>query len=82
MTPLKAVGHVAAKVATVLYYMLKAGRPYDEARHRHRMKLPQGPTVQVAPLVVSLAVLDAQVIEEQRNGYASDDIPPDLGAPL
>jgi len=82
MRPLKAVGHVAAKVATVLYYMLKAGRPYDEARHRRRMKLPQGPTIQVRPLFVSLEMLDAQVMEEQRTGYGSDEIPQDQGAQL
>jgi len=82
MKPLKAVGHDAAKLATVLYYMLKTDRPYDEARHRRRMKLPQAQAAVVRPLDVPLEVLDAQVIEEQRHGYASDEIPQDEGAPL
>jgi transposase len=40
MRPAKAMGHVAGKLCSVLYGMLKTMAPYDEARHRRELGLP------------------------------------------
>jgi hypothetical protein len=39
MRPAAALGHVAGKLSVVLYGMLKAGTPYDEAKHRRALRL-------------------------------------------
>jgi len=41
MRPAKAMGHVAGKLSAVLYSMLKTMTPYDEAKHRKELGLPQ-----------------------------------------
>ena len=38
--PATALGHLAGKLTTVLYGMLRTMTVYDEARHRHDMGLP------------------------------------------
>jgi hypothetical protein len=34
------MGHLAGKLSTVLYGMLRTMTVYDEAKHRHEMSLP------------------------------------------
>jgi hypothetical protein len=41
MRPANALGHVAGKLAIVLYGMLKNMTPYDEAKHRQELGLAQ-----------------------------------------
>ena len=41
MRPANALGHVAGKLAVVLYGMLKNMAPYDEAKHRQELGLAQ-----------------------------------------
>ena len=40
MKPATAKGHMAGKLAVVLYGMLKTMTPYDEKKHRKAMGLP------------------------------------------
>ena len=40
MKPATAIGHVAGKLASVLYGLLKRGMPYDDATHRQALRLP------------------------------------------
>jgi hypothetical protein len=42
MKPSVALGHMAGKLASVLYECLKTQTPYDETRHRKQMGLPVG----------------------------------------
>jgi len=53
MRPAKAMGHVAGKLSAVLYSMLKMMTPYDEAKHRTELGLPQ------AADIVTEATVDA-----------------------
>jgi transposase len=46
MKPGTAKGHVAGKLAGVLYQMLKTMTPYDEKQHRKAMRLPE-PEIEV-----------------------------------
>jgi len=41
MKPATAKGHMAGKLAVVLYSMLKTMKPYDERKHRKEMGLPE-----------------------------------------
>lgn len=54
MRPAKAMGHVAGKLSAVLYSMLKSMTPYDEAKHRKELGLPQ-----TAADIVAEATVDA-----------------------
>ena len=54
MRPAKAMGHVAGKLSAVLYSMLKTMTPYDEAKHRKELGLPQA-----AADIVAEATVDA-----------------------
>ena len=40
MKPATAKGHMAGKLSEVLYALLKTRTPYDEARHRRNLGLP------------------------------------------
>jgi hypothetical protein len=60
MRPANALGHVAGKLAIVLYGMLKNMTPYDEAKHRQELGLAQldhvlrSATVDVSPEVIDV----------------------------
>jgi transposase IS116/IS110/IS902 family protein len=60
MRPGNALGHVAGKLALVLYGMLKNMTPYDEAKHRQELGLAQlddasgSATVDVSPEVIDV----------------------------
>jgi hypothetical protein len=59
MNPATAKGHMAGKLAVVLYGMLKTMTPYDEQKHRKALGLPE-PAQEVAstPVQASVEALD------------------------
>src|SRR5262249_48115226 len=67
-----ALGHVAGKLAMVLYGMLKKGRPYDEKRHRRALGLADAEangsagqhTVETVEAIVEMPVLPPGFAEE------------------
>ena len=59
--PATAVGHLAGKLSTVLYGMLRTLAPYDEAKHRREMGLPPLNDVNrpaEAPLEIEMDLVD------------------------
>jgi transposase len=69
MKPSTAVGHMAGKLATVLYQCLKTKTLYDEAKHRKEMGL-QEDTETDTPVEVSNELIDKEIMQ---NEIASPD---------
>jgi transposase len=61
--PAKAVGHMAGKLSTVLYQMLKTMTPYDENRHRRALGLPTSGVETVVGAVVGTVDVTEEVAE-------------------
>src|ERR1700738_1443353 len=66
MRPAKAMGHVAGKLSAVLYSMHKSMTPYDEAKHRKELGLPQ-----TAADIVAEVTVDAPL---DFGGSFDDDV--------
>jgi transposase len=66
MRAAKAMGHMDGKLSAVLYSMLKRMTPYDEAKHRKELGLPQ-----VAADVVAETTVDAPL---DFNGSFDDEV--------
>ena len=62
MKPGNALGHMAGKLATVLYQCLKTNTPYDEQKHRKQMGLPED-TEAGNPVEVSTELIDKGEIQ-------------------
>ncbi len=76
--PATAVGHLAGKLSTVLYGMLRTMAPYDEAKHRREMGLPPLNDVNrpaEAPLEIEMDLVDQ--IELQDEQHADGAVPAD-----
>src|SRR6266702_3733145 len=76
--PATATGHLAGKLSTVLYGMLRTMAPYDEAKHRREMGLPPLNDVNrpaEAPLEIERDLVDQ--IELQDEQHADGAVPAD-----
>jgi transposase len=68
MRPANALGHVAGKLSVVLYGMLRDMAPYDEARHRTQLGLPQREQASTSALGVSTDLIDiADAVHEPEE---------------
>ena len=59
--PATAMGHLAGKLSTVLYGMLRTMTAYDEAKHRREMGLPplvHDPQATEPPLEIEMDLVD------------------------
>ena len=68
--PATAMGHLAGKLSTVLYGMLRTMAAYDEAKHRREMSLPPShqDCVAVAPIEIEMDLVDdAELPDEHDN---------------
>lgn len=64
MKPSTAIGHLAGKLATVLYHCLKTRTHYDERRHRQQMGLPE--TVETSnPVEVADDLIDTKIMSNE-----------------
>ncbi len=68
--PATAMGHLAGKLSTVLYGMLRTMTAYDEAKHRREMGLPplHQDHLAVAPIEIEMDLVDnAELSDEHDN---------------
>src|SRR5262249_21380802 len=65
-----ALGHLAGKLSTVLYGMLRTMTPYDEAKHRREMSLPPlGDRDQPAqtPLEIEIGLVEQIELQDDQS---------------
>lgn len=69
--PATATGHLAGKLSTVLYGMLRTMTAYDEAKHRRDMSLPplhQSNLTVEPPIEIDIGIVeDIELPNEQGN---------------
>jgi hypothetical protein len=70
MRPATATGHLAGKLSTVLYGMLRTMATYDEARHRREMSLPplqQDNRTMESPLEIEMDIVDDVELPDEHD---------------
>jgi hypothetical protein len=76
--PAKAVGHMAGKLSTVLYQMLKTMTPYNENQHRRALGLPSsGVETVVAAVDVTEEVAEMSAETGEQHASSWESLPED-----
>jgi hypothetical protein len=64
------MGHLAGKLSTVLYGMLRTMTAYDEAKHRREMGLPplvHGTQATEPPLEIAMGLIDGLDLPDELD---------------